>query len=95
MDVLVVFAKRVDIKSPDANEVCGEGIIDIQCISEDEPELLQAFMQLIGADRRYIGRGLVQVKLHPSVKMLDREKSLSPMMAIALLCYAQRKRTTR
>lgn len=95
MDVLVVFSCSRDIKSPASAPSTRGASIDIQCISEDEPELLQAFLQLIGADRRYIGRGLIQVKLHPSIKSLEMSSDRSPMMSAAWLSYTQRKHTTR
>lgn len=95
MDVLVVFAKRSDISSPSLDVGNDKAIIDIQCLSEDEPELLQAFMQLIGADRRYIGRGLAQIKFHPNVPTLEKSHIQSKMMQIAMLSYIHRNRSTR
>jgi hypothetical protein len=95
MDVLVVFAKRSDISSPSRGIGSDKAIIDIQCISEDEPELLQAFLQLIGADRRYIGRGLAQIKFHPSIPTLEKSHIQSRMMEIAMLSYIHRNRSTR
>lgn len=95
MDVLVVFAKASEIKSPFDAPKDDTAPIDMQCISQDEPELLQAFMQLIGADRRYIGRGLIQVKLHPKVATLEKSHVQSKMLDIAMVSYLHRRHSTR
>jgi hypothetical protein len=95
MDVLVVFSRKSDVSSPTHSIGRDKAVIDIQCLSEDEPELLQAYIQLIGADRRYIGRGLVQIKLHPSVRTLEKSHVQSEMLPVAMLSYLHRQRATR
>ena len=95
IDVLVVFPLKSDISAP--KEAIGNehAIVDIQCLSEDEPELLQAYIQLIGADRRYIGRGLVQVKLHPKVATYKKEAQQSKMLPAAIVSYTHHHTTAR
>lgn len=95
LDVLVVFTTKQDIKSPDLNWGSEGAPIDIQSLSEDEPELLQAYMQLIGADRRYIGRGLIQIKMHPKVKTHVREQTQSTMLPAAMVSYLHRHKSVR
>lgn len=95
LDVLVLFPSKHDIKTPTLAVGPTDGSVDMQCLSEDEPELLQAYMQLIGADRRYIGRGLVQIKLHQRVKSLVREENSSSMLPAATLSYIHRHKFQR
>lgn len=95
LDVLVVFKTKQDIKSPDLQWGSEDAPIDIQSLSEDEPELLQAYMQLIGADRRYIGRGLIQIKMHPKVTTLVREQKQSSMLPAAMVSYLHRHKSVR
>lgn len=95
IDVLVVFSRRSDIKNPEHSFGNEHAIVDVQCLSEDEPELLQAYMQLIGADRRYIGRGLVQIKLHSKVATHIRSKEQSRLLAAAMGSYIYRHRPSR
>lgn len=95
IDVLVIFSRKEDISTPNRSFGNERAIVDIQCLSEDEPELLQGYMQLLGADKRYIGRGLVQIKFHTKVASHDRSEQQSKMLAAAMASYVHRHRPTR
>lgn len=95
IDVLVIFSRKSDIINPNHSFGNEHAIVDVQCLSEDEPELLQAYMQLIGADRRYIGRGLVQVKLHSKVITHTKDEAQSRLLAAAMASYVHRHRPSR
>lgn len=92
IDVLVLFSKGATILLPSKDIVGPHAIIDAQILSEDEPELLQAYIQLLGTDRRGIGRGVVQIKLHPNVADVEKKQVDLNLLLATKISYGFRSR---
>jgi len=92
LDVLVLVPKGVEPKKLPSNVSAPRAVIDAQSLSEAESELVQAFIQLIGTDKRGVGRGVVQIKLHTSMKSYEKKEVDSALFNVALLSYVFRSR---
>ncbi|WP_277759188.1 hypothetical protein [Pseudomonas sp. A34-9] len=90
LDVLVTFKGKNGIPPIPRLKLADKVVLDIQFLAEDEPELLQAYIQLLATDRRGIRRGIVQIKLDPAVVEHKRDDVASPMLEAALLSYTHR-----
>ncbi|TFW18297.1 DUF6932 family protein [Duganella callida] len=95
IDILVIFRNRSDIvKVP--REIGGsQTIVDFQCLSEDDLELVNAYLQLLGSDRRGVGRGLIQLKLHSSMLTHIKSASKSALFDLAKVSYGYRTRVKK
>lgn len=64
IDILIFFARSDLIpKSSEVHDVNGVKL-DIQMLSEDQPSIKAAFLELLSITRRGIKHGLVQIKFH-------------------------------
>ncbi|MFM0010055.1 alpha/beta hydrolase [Paraburkholderia sediminicola] len=67
MDLLIFFAEGNQIpKSSEVYDVNGVRL-DVQLLSEDQPTIRDAFLQLISTTRSGVKHGIVQIKFHQSV----------------------------
>lgn len=89
IDVLIAFRRRELIAvPPDFSN--GKSVFDVQLVSEDEPEILQSFLKLLGMDRRWKGRGLVQIKLRGDAKIHEKGQKDSELLAAVMAGYLHR-----
>jgi hypothetical protein len=91
LDAVVLF-KTSDVV-PDAyhGEYGSDARLDLQLLSEDYDDLLTAFLQLLALDRRHVRHGIIQIKLHDSVRDITVPLEESPLFATVARAYGGRK----
>jgi len=91
LDLLIFFANSAQIpKSLESFYVDGVSL-DIQLLSEDEPEIKAAFLELLATTRAGITHGLVQIKFNSQVATHLRPEKRSVAFDIVKTAYLGRK----
>lgn len=94
IDVLVTFRRReLMVAPPDFSK--GNAVFDVQLLSEDEPDVLQAFVKMLGVDRCWKGRGIVQIKLRSDAKNHEKSHKDSELLAAVMAGYLHRVKPNR
>ena len=91
IDVLIFFANAADIpKSIESFYVDGT-ILDIQLLSEDQPAIVSAFLDLLATERMGVKHGLVQIKFHGQVQTHLLSSNRSELFEVVKSAYLGRK----
>ncbi|MGB9989853.1 DUF6932 family protein [Massilia sp. SM-13] len=94
IDVIVFFKQAKDIpRNVELLEYDGVRC-DIQILSEDQPEICEAFIKVLATSRRETPRGIVQIKFDSQVKTHHTPYRKNELFDIALASYQGRKITS-
>ena len=91
MDIVILFARSDQIPKSteryDANGVT----LDVQLLAEEKVSIVDAYLELLATTRSEVPHGLVQIKLHSTVKTIYPPKESSPDLEIVKVAYIGRR----
>jgi pimeloyl-ACP methyl ester carboxylesterase len=91
MDIVIFFAKSDQIpKSSERYDVNGV-MLDVQLLSEDQPSIVAAYLELLATTRNKAPHGLIQIKFHSIVQTFHRPDESSPDLEIVKVAYLGRR----
>ncbi|MYM86930.1 hypothetical protein GTP91_06985 [Rugamonas sp. FT82W] len=94
IDVIVFFKQAKDIpRNIELLEYDGVRC-DIQVLSEDQPQICEAFVKVLATSRRDTPRGVVQIKFDSQVKTHHTPHHKNELFDVALASYQGRKITS-
>ncbi|WP_353402521.1 DUF6932 family protein [Duganella hordei] len=94
IDIIIFFRLAQDIpRNIELLEYDGVRC-DIQLLSEDQPQICDAFIKVLATSRRNTSRGVVQIKFDSQVRTHDTPHHKNELFNVALAIYQGRKITS-
>jgi hypothetical protein len=90
MDLLIVFSKVTDIPRSTDNFLVDDAVFDIQFVSDDQMELMSAFMELLSTMRSGVRHGVVQIKVDEQIPTYFHEVPSRELLEAVKGDYGQR-----
>lgn len=91
MDIVILFARSDQIPKSSERYDANGVTLDVQLLAEEQVSIVDAYLELLATTRSEVPHGLVQIKLHSSVKTIYPPDESSPDLDIVKVAYIGRR----